>query len=376
MSAQPKMILCRNCSTPIPKNSNLCPSCGAKNKKPFFRKWWFILLIVVIVIAAIASLSGTGSKKKFVWEDMELGSRLPEPKSNVGTLYHNSEDELDIYVDKTPAEEYKKYVSACQALGYTQESEKTESSYKAFDAEGYCLSLSHLNSSMHIELTAPEQLGTLNWPRSELAALLPQPESSRGKVGWDSADGFQILVGDTSLDAFGAYVDACSARGFTVDYDRGDKYYYADDEKGNHLSLNYKGNRVMSIELIGADEPDTDDSSADSEEAPEESREPVESKEDSAPSESSSSESIRPEFQKAMDSYEDFMKEYCEFMKKFKANSTDAGLLVKYADYLSRYADAMAAFEAWDDGELNAAETVYYLEVQTRVTNMLLEAAQ
>ncbi len=88
-------------------------------------------------------------------------------------------------------------------------------------------------------------------------------------------------------------------------------------------------------------------------------------------------EGMRPEFKKAMDSYEAFMNEYCDFMKKYaESDGTDPGLLADYADYMSRYADVVRDFEAWDNGELNTAETIYYADVQTRVSKRLLEAGQ
>ena len=93
------------------------------------------------------------------------------------------------------------------------------------------------------------EMGTLNWPQSDLASLLPLPASTIGKVTSDSSSGCYIYVGDTSRDDFNAYVEACQTKGFTVDYNKGDDYYYADDINGNHLSLSYEGNNVMSIQL-------------------------------------------------------------------------------------------------------------------------------
>lgn len=86
--------------------------------------------------------------------------------------------------------------------------------------------------------------------------------------------------------------------------------------------------------------------------------------------------SIDPDFKAAMDSYEKFMDEYVAFMKKYKANPSDLGLLADYADYMSKYADFVEDFEKWDDEELNAAETAYYIDVQARVSKKLLEVAQ
>lgn len=49
-----KMIQCKTCSKEIASNAKFCPSCGAKNKKPFYKKIW-VWAIVVIIIGAIGS---------------------------------------------------------------------------------------------------------------------------------------------------------------------------------------------------------------------------------------------------------------------------------------------------------------------------------
>ena len=86
---------------------------------------------------------------------------------------------------------------------------------------------------------------------------------------------------------------------------------------------------------------------------------------------------MRPEFKQAMDSYEEFMNEYCEFMKKYaESDGTDVELLADYTSYMSKYADVVEDFEAWDDGEMNTAETAYYLDVQTRVSKKLLAVGE
>ncbi len=84
---------------------------------------------------------------------------------------------------------------------------------------------------------------------------------------------------------------------------------------------------------------------------------------------------LDPDFKAAMDSYEKFMNKYVAFMKKYRANPTDMSLLAEYADYMSKYADAVEDFEKWEDEEMNAAETAYYIEVQSRVSKKLLEVA-
>ncbi len=48
-----KMSTCKTCGKEIASSAKICPSCGAKNKKPFYTRWWFWLLIVIIALGAI-----------------------------------------------------------------------------------------------------------------------------------------------------------------------------------------------------------------------------------------------------------------------------------------------------------------------------------
>lgn len=82
---------------------------------------------------------------------------------------------------------------------------------------------------------------------------------------------------------------------------------------------------------------------------------------------------MRPEFKEALDSYEKFFNEYCEFMKKYAENPTDLNLLMEYTDFMTQYTETMDKMEALDDGEMNDAETKYYIEVTARISQKLLE---
>ena len=52
-----KMTTCKACGQEIAKSAKACPHCGAKNKKPIFKKWWF-WAIVVILIASLGTSGG------------------------------------------------------------------------------------------------------------------------------------------------------------------------------------------------------------------------------------------------------------------------------------------------------------------------------
>lgn len=59
----PKMTACKTCGKEIASNAKTCPSCGAKNKKPFYKRWWFILIAIIVVLGAIGSSGGNKTSK-------------------------------------------------------------------------------------------------------------------------------------------------------------------------------------------------------------------------------------------------------------------------------------------------------------------------
>lgn len=46
---------CKKCGQEVDKKAVICPGCGCKIKKPFYKKWWFWTIIVVVVIVAVSS---------------------------------------------------------------------------------------------------------------------------------------------------------------------------------------------------------------------------------------------------------------------------------------------------------------------------------
>ncbi len=88
-----------------------------------------------------------------------------------------------------------------------------------------------------------------------------------------------------------------------------------------------------------------------------------------------STDGIRSEFKEAMDSYESFYTKYCEIMKQYADNPTDLTLLSKYSEMLSKAEEMDKAFEDWDEDDLTNEELKYYLEVNNRVMQMMVDIA-
>lgn len=85
---------------------------------------------------------------------------------------------------------------------------------------------------------------------------------------------------------------------------------------------------------------------------------------------------MRPEFKEAMDSYEEFYDEYCDFMKKYNSDPTDTELLKDYSTMMTKLADMDEKFKAWEEKDLNTKEQKYYLEVNNRILQKLVEVEE
>ena len=324
-----------------------------------------ILVVAVLLVLAICATGGV-----FRWSEIELRKELPRPSSMIGEVITNTEESLSMEAKWISPRSYRAYVEKCEGFGYVIDSDKSDSSFSAYNEDGYKIDLSYFKSvkTLHISLDAPIEATAFQWPRSEIAKLIPEPKSMLGKIEWEGDHGFLLYVIDTPLEDYQEYVDACMDRGFVVDYDKGETNYYADNQNGYHLSLSYEGNNTMRIRL---DEPEdrTEEETTSSTEAPVET---PEQPEESSPS--NLVDGMRPEFKEAMDSYEAFFDEYCDFMEAYNTSGNTAGMLDEYAKFLSQYTDTMEKFDAWEE-DLNDTELTYYIQVQNRINQKLLAAA-
>ena len=147
--------------------------------------------------------------------------------------------------------QYNDYVRACKEKGFTIDIDESSISFSAYNQDGYKLSLTYFesDSEMSIDLDPPMEMGEIQWPNSDIAKLLPTPSSNIGNISWENSGGFVIYIGNTTKAEYNQYVNACSAKGFNVDYNKGDDYYYADNANGYHVSLRYEGNNIMCVQI-------------------------------------------------------------------------------------------------------------------------------
>lgn len=348
-----------------------------KPKKPIYKKWWFYVIAAVALIAIISAISGgKGKGEKIEWSKIELRDQLPEPPSNRGTLFENSDEEFWVSLDGVSDDQYNDYLDACVDKGFTVDADKSSYSYKAYNADGYSLDMSHIGDGLSITLKAPMKFGSITWPSSTVGNMLPAPKSTTGKFSYEHDDSFFVYVSETSKADYDQYVADCSANGFNIDYDKGDTYYRADNADGYHISLKYEGNNIMTVEIKASKSNDTGTSEPATKEPATETAAPDESNAaETKPNDTGLVDGMRKDFKDAMDSYEEFIDEYVAFMKKYSDNPSDVGLLADYTKYMSKYADMVEKFDKWESEDLNDAELAYYIDVQARVSKKLLEVA-
>lgn len=218
-----------------------------------------IAIVLVALFSAFVFARGAGNSIKeanatFEWPSTGIALQVPEPPTNKGEIKFNDDQYFSLKVRGIDQSQYETYISECKDKGFTIDNEKNSDLYEAYNGEGYHLQLFYYSSStdLTIDVEAPEPMGEIQWPKSDIAKRLPVPKSSYGSIDWEADYGFKIYLGNTTKQDFLDYADACYDAGFTKDYEKGDTYFRADDSEGYHVNLEYRGNNVM---FIGIDEP-------------------------------------------------------------------------------------------------------------------------
>ena len=83
---------CKVCEKEIAKNAKVCPHCGAKIKKAFYKKPWFIILAVIIVIAAISSGGKDENKGSDVNDTSAVETSIEYVKYDVSEMVSDLEE--------------------------------------------------------------------------------------------------------------------------------------------------------------------------------------------------------------------------------------------------------------------------------------------
>ena len=139
-----KMTTCKACGQEIAKSAKACPHCGAKNKKPIFKKWWFWAIVVVLIISIGKSVDSTTNNNENKNDKVEepakteyyVGDILED--GNTKIVFMSSGDQTEENKFMQPAEG-KKYIYLQFAFENLSKTTDTSISFYSFEcyADGY-----------------------------------------------------------------------------------------------------------------------------------------------------------------------------------------------------------------------------------------------
>ena len=95
-----KMTQCKSCAKEIATSAKSCPGCGAKNKKPIYKRIWFWIIAIIIVIGATGG-SGTDDSKEINSGNIESEQEVSQNNSENTTAENKSENKVE---DNIPTE--------------------------------------------------------------------------------------------------------------------------------------------------------------------------------------------------------------------------------------------------------------------------------
>ena len=87
-----KTVVCGKCGKIYSKSAKVCPSCGAKNRKPFYSKWWFWAIIGIVVIFIIIPKDSGGATDKIADIQSENNGTAAALDDNKETTAASSND--------------------------------------------------------------------------------------------------------------------------------------------------------------------------------------------------------------------------------------------------------------------------------------------
>lgn len=220
-------------------------------------KKWIEILAIVLVFTLFVPYFGlfgiaNDNTPKYDWDSIALNEVLPKPESLYGKIYNNSLESLSMTVYKTSPKQFTEYITSCEKKEFTIDSEQTADEYVSFNTDGYHLDLlyNQKNNEMKIDLTAPETYAAIEWPTDGLAALLPAPKSSVGKIIRNDAGRFSADIAEISIEDYRDYVEQCRSQGFDAETVKEEKRFSAENDSGYQLSVEYIGYNRINILLL------------------------------------------------------------------------------------------------------------------------------
>lgn len=116
---------CKTCSKEIATNAKSCPNCGAKNKKPIYKRPWFIIVAFLVVIGVVGGADG----KKSTSTNNTTSEIVPESNQSEKTegdsqVQKSTEVEAVAPVEETVPTEYKSALKKAKVYSDTMSMSK------------------------------------------------------------------------------------------------------------------------------------------------------------------------------------------------------------------------------------------------------------
>ena len=113
-----KNVSCQFCGNELEKGTKVCPHCGSKVKKPFYKKWWVWLIVVLLALAGMSQNPEEKVEKTPPEQEVSTPQETPSQPSSTTTSTPSTTDS-DTADQSATAGQKNALKSAQQYLGYS-----------------------------------------------------------------------------------------------------------------------------------------------------------------------------------------------------------------------------------------------------------------
>lgn len=92
-----KMKQCKACLKEIATNAESCPGCGAKNKKPVYKRVWFWVVAAIVVIGAVGGSDNSNETNHGNIGSVQEISQNSSSENTVPTEYKSALKQAETY---------------------------------------------------------------------------------------------------------------------------------------------------------------------------------------------------------------------------------------------------------------------------------------
>lgn len=112
-----RLLNCKTCEREISSKAKVCPGCGAKNKKTFYKRPWFLMVAFLIILIGIGNINDNSDniqlisefKQETTQDDSTVSIKNKESKKeeDIPKEYKSALKKAQMYVDAMPLSKSK-----------------------------------------------------------------------------------------------------------------------------------------------------------------------------------------------------------------------------------------------------------------------------